>query len=105
MVGAGEWSRGHIGPCLRPLSLLEGGTPCTGHQPLTQRDLGWPGPGLCEGWGDLSPHHRPNTKTNGIQAPMVLATPGFWPQGEPALSQLDVASWALGVPHRSRSLT
>ena len=39
-VGAGEWCRGPTVPCLRPLSLIEGGTPCTGHQPLTQRDLG-----------------------------------------------------------------
>ena len=39
-VGAGEWCRGSTVSCLRPLSLLEGGTPCTGHQPLTQRDLG-----------------------------------------------------------------
>ncbi|KAM8937022.1 uncharacterized protein AAEQ78_017231 isoform 1-T2 [Lycaon pictus] len=41
-------------PCLVSLSLPEGGTPRTGHQPLTQRDLGWPGPGLCEGRGDSS---------------------------------------------------
>ena len=66
-VGAGEWCREPTVPCLRPLSLIEGGTPCTGHQPLTHGDLDWPGPGLCEGWGDLSPHPRPNTKTNGIQ--------------------------------------
>ena len=39
-VGAGEWCRGCTVPCLCPLSLLEGGTPCTGHQPLTHRDLG-----------------------------------------------------------------
>ncbi|CAD7685936.1 unnamed protein product [Nyctereutes procyonoides] len=32
-------------PCLISLSLPEGGTPRTGHQPLTQRDLGWPGLG------------------------------------------------------------
>ncbi|CAK7309218.1 USP6 N-terminal-like protein [Vulpes lagopus] len=42
-------------PCLVLLSLLVGGTPSTGHQPLTQRDLGWPGPGLCGGRGDSSP--------------------------------------------------
>ena len=48
---------------------------------------------------------RPNTKTNGIQPPMALASPGFWPHAERALSQLDVASWALAVPHRSGSLT
>ncbi|CAD7680703.1 unnamed protein product [Nyctereutes procyonoides] len=42
-------------PCLVSLSLPEGGTPRTGHQPLTQRDLGWPGPGLCGGRGDSSP--------------------------------------------------
>ena len=34
-VCAGEWCRGPTVPCLRPLSLLEHGTPCTGHQPLT----------------------------------------------------------------------
>ena len=34
-VGTGEWCRGPTVPCLRPLSLLEHGTPCTGHQPLT----------------------------------------------------------------------
>ena len=39
-VGAGGWNTGCTVPCLLPLSLLEGGTPCTGHQPLTQRDLG-----------------------------------------------------------------
>ena len=39
-VGAGEWRRGSTVSCLRPLSLLEGGTPCTGHQPLTHRNLG-----------------------------------------------------------------
>ncbi|KAM8951467.1 uncharacterized protein AAEQ78_009694 [Lycaon pictus] len=92
-------------PCLVLLSLPEGGTPCTGHQPLTQRDLGWPGPGLCGGRGDLSPPPRPITKTNGIQRPGALASPAFWPRAERALSQPDVASWALGVPHRSRSLT
>ena len=91
-------------PCLNPLSLLESGTPCIGHQPLTQRDMGWLGPGLCGDWGDLSPP-RPNTKTNRIQPPMALASPGFWPQAERALPQLDVASWGLGVPHRSKSLT
>ena len=48
---------------------------------------------------------RPNTKTNGIQPPMALAGPGFWLWDEGALSQLDVASWALAVPHRSGSLT
>ena len=53
-VDAGGWSTVCTVPCLLPLPLLEGGTPCTGHQPLTQRDLGWPGPGLCGGWGDLS---------------------------------------------------
>ncbi|XP_048950851.1 basic proline-rich protein-like [Canis lupus dingo] len=45
-------------PCLILLSLLEGGSPRTGHQPLTQRDLGWPGPGLCGGRGDSSPPDR-----------------------------------------------
>ena len=39
-VGADEWCRGCTMPCLHTLPLLEGGTPCTGHQPLTQRDLG-----------------------------------------------------------------
>ena len=39
-VGAGAWSRGSTVPCLLLLFLLEGGTTCTGHQPLTQRDLG-----------------------------------------------------------------
>ena len=48
---------------------------------------------------------RPNTKTNEFQLPMALCNPGFWAHAEGALSQLDVASWALGVPHRSRSLT
>ncbi|XP_041583455.1 uncharacterized protein LOC121474594 [Vulpes lagopus] len=91
-------------PCLVSLSLPEGGTPRTGHQPLTQRDLGWPGPGLCRGRGDLS-SPRPITKTNGIQRPGALARPGFWPRAVRAFSQLDVASWALGVPHRNRSLT
>ena len=47
----------------------------------------------------------PNTKTNVFQPPMALCSPGFWPHAERALSQLDVASWALGVTHRSRSLT
>ena len=103
-VDAGGWSTVCTVPCLLPLPLLEGGTPCTGHQPLTQRDLGWPGPGLCGGKGDSSPP-RPNTKTNGIQPPMALAGPGFWLWDEGALSQLDVASWALAVPHRSGSLT
>ncbi|CAD7694096.1 unnamed protein product [Nyctereutes procyonoides] len=42
-------------PCLVLLSLPEGGTPRTGHQPLIQRDLGWPSPGLCGGRGDSSP--------------------------------------------------
>ena len=42
---------------------------------------------------------RPKTKTNWIQPPMVLASPGFWPQAERALPQLDVASWGLGVPN------
>ena len=87
------------------LSLLEGGTPFTGHQPITQGDLGWPGPRVCEGGGDLRPRPRPNKKTNGIQTPMALSSPGFWPYTERAFSQLDVASWALEVPHRSRSLT
>ena len=59
------------------LSLLEGGTPFTGHQPITQRDLGWPGPRLCEGGGDFRPRPRPNKKTNGIQTPMALSSPGF----------------------------
>ena len=27
---------------------------------------------------------------------MALASPGFWPRTEGALSQLDVDSWALG---------
>ena len=35
MVCSGEWCRGPTVPCLRPLSLLERGTPCTGHQALT----------------------------------------------------------------------
>ena len=87
------------------LSLLEGGTPFTGHQPITQGDLGWPGPRVCEGGGDLRPRPRPNKKTNGIQTPMALSSPGFCRYTEQAFSQLDVASWALGVPHRSRSLT
>ena len=47
---------------------------------------------------------RPNTKTNGIQPPMALASPGFWPRAERALSQLDVTYWALGMHDRSRSL-
>ena len=64
-VGAGGWSTGCTVPCLLPLSVLEGGTPCTGHQPLTQRDLGWPGPGLCEGWGDLSPPPGPTQRLMG----------------------------------------
>ena len=34
-VCSGEWCRGPTVPCLRPLSLLECGTPCPGHQPLT----------------------------------------------------------------------
>ena len=59
------------------LSLLEGSTPFTGHQPITQGDLGWPGPRLCEGGGDLRPRPRPNKKTNGIQSPMALSSPGF----------------------------
>ena len=42
-------SEGHTVPCLHPLSLLEGGTPCIGHQPLTQRDKVWPGPRVCVG--------------------------------------------------------
>ena len=91
-------------PYLHPLAVLEGGTPCKGHQPLTQGDQDWPGPGLCEGGCDLSPRPRPNKKTNGIQPPIALSRPGFWPHAERALSQLYVASWALGVPHRSRSL-
>ncbi|XP_048962282.1 uncharacterized protein LOC125754451 isoform X1 [Canis lupus dingo] len=90
-------------PCLVLLSLPEGGTPRTGHQPLTQRDLGWPDPGLCGGRGDSSPPPRPST--NGIQRPGALARPAFWPRAERALSQPDVAFWALGMPHRSRSLT
>ncbi|CAK7306841.1 hypothetical protein VULLAG_LOCUS12826 [Vulpes lagopus] len=92
-------------PCLVSLSFPEGGTPRTGHQPLTQRDLGWPGARLCGVRGDSSPTPRPSTKTNGIQRPRALARPAFWPQAEQALSQPDVASWALGMPHRSRSLT
>ena len=92
-------------PCLRSLSLLEGGLHCTGCQPLTQGDLDWPVPGLCEGRGDLSPRPSPNKKTNGIQPPMDLSSTGFWPHAERALSQLDVASWALDMPHGSRSLT
>ena len=48
---------------------------------------------------------RPNTKTNRFQLPMALGSPGFWPHAERALSQLDMTSWALGVTHRSRSLT
>ena len=66
-------------------------TPCTGHQPLTHGDLGWPGPGLCEGWGDLSPQHRPNTKTNGIQhtQPWIALDSG------PGLSQPS-HSWMVG---------
>ncbi|CAK7322317.1 USP6 N-terminal-like protein [Vulpes lagopus] len=90
-------------PCLVSLSLPEGGTPRMGHQPLTQRDLGWPGPGLFGGRGDSSACPRPSA--NGIQRPGALARPAFWPRAERALSQQDVASWALGVPHRSRSLT
>ena len=35
-VCAGEWCRGSTVPCLRPLSLLEGGLHCTGCQPLTR---------------------------------------------------------------------
>ena len=91
-------------PCLRPLSLLEGDTPCTGQQPLTQWDLGCPGTRIC-GPGLIWAPPRPNTKTNGFQPPMALGSPGFWPHAERALSQLDMASWALGVTHRSRSLT
>ena len=68
-VCAVEWCRGSAVPCLCPLSVLEGGTPCTGHQPLTQGDLDWPGPGLCEGGCDLSPRPRPKKKTNGIRPP------------------------------------
>ena len=34
-VCAGEWCRGPTVPYLHPLSLLERGTPCTGHQALT----------------------------------------------------------------------
>ncbi|XP_072607419.1 uncharacterized protein [Vulpes vulpes] len=90
-------------PCLVSLCLPEGGTARTGHQPLTQRDLGWPGPGLCGGRGDSSACPRPSA--NGIQRPGALARPAFWPRAERALSQQDVASWALGVPHRPRSLT
>ena len=104
-VCAVEWCRGSTVPCLCPLSVLEGGTPCTGHQPLTQGDQDWPGPGLCEGGCDLSPRPSPNEKTNGIQSPKVLASPGFWPRAERAFSQLNVAFWALGEPHRSRLLT
>ncbi|CAK7310939.1 USP6 N-terminal-like protein [Vulpes lagopus] len=90
-------------PCLVLLSLPEGGTPRTVHQPLTQRDLGWPGPGLFGGRGDSSACPRPSA--NGIQRPGAVARPAFWLRAERALSQQDVASWALGVPHRSRSLT
>ncbi|XP_072574938.1 uncharacterized protein [Vulpes vulpes] len=90
-------------PCLVSLCLPEGGTARTGHQPLTQRDLGWPGPRLCGGRGDSSACPRPSA--NGIQRPGALARPAFWPRAERALSQQDVASWALGVPHRPRSLT
>ena len=97
-VGAGEWCRRPTVPCLNPLSLLEGGTPCIGHQPLTQRDMGWPGPGLCGGCGDLSPP-GPTQRLTGSSPPMALASPGFWPQAERVLPQLDVAYWALGVPN------
>ena len=76
-VCGGEWCRGCTVPCLCPLSILEGGTPFTGHQPITQGDLGWPGPRLCEGGGDFRPRPRPNKKTNGIQPPMALSSPGF----------------------------
>ncbi|CAK7305640.1 USP6 N-terminal-like protein [Vulpes lagopus] len=61
--------------CLMLLSLPEGGTPRTGHQPLTLRDLGWPGPGLCGVRGDLS-SPRPST------GPGALARPAFWPRAE-----------------------
>ena len=81
-------------PCLCPLSLLEGNTPCTGKQPLTQWDLGCPGTRICGSWVDLAPP-MPNKKTNGFQLPMALGSPAFWPHTERALSQLDVASWAL----------
>ncbi|KAM8951114.1 uncharacterized protein AAEQ78_009406 [Lycaon pictus] len=56
-------------PCLVSLSLPEGGTPRTGHQPLTQRDLGWPGPGLCGGRGDSSPPPGPSRRLMGSSAP------------------------------------
>ena len=79
-------------PCLHPLSFLEGDTPCTGQQPLTQWDLGCPGTRICGGWVDLGPP-MPNTKINGFQPPMALAAldsgPGLsepshswmWPPG------------------------
>ena len=54
-VGAGGWCKGPTVPCLCPLSLLEGDTPCTGQQPLTQWDLGCPGTRICGGWVDLGP--------------------------------------------------
>ena len=77
-VGAGEWCRGPTVPCLCPLSLLEGGTTCIGHQPLTQRYLGWPGTGLCGGLCDWAPRPGPTQRLMGSRPhdpgqPWILA--------------------------------
>ena len=61
-VGAGGWCKGPTVPCLCPLSLLEGDTPCTGQQPLTQWDLGCPGTRIYEGWVDLGPPQGPTQR-------------------------------------------
>ena len=82
------------------MSFLKGGTPHTGHKPLTQRDLGWPLPKLC-GY----PRARARMKTDGIEPLVALASPRFCLKAEQALSEQDVASWELGMPQRSRSLT
>ena len=72
------WPAGTM-PCPLTLSFLEGSTPDTGHKSLTQRNLGWPGPGLCGSRDDLSPP-RARMKTDGIELPMALASPGFYPK-------------------------
>ena len=44
-------------------------------------------------------------KTDGIKPPVALASPGFCLKAEQALSEQYVASWDLGMSHRSRLLT
>ena len=69
-------------PCFISLSFLEGRTPHIGHKPLTQRDLGWPGfLWFCGGRVNMSPP-RARMKTDGIESPIALTSPGFFPRTE-----------------------